>query len=313
MRVRIEKIGFRTRCLWFATTLSDAKSYPAELYYRRWSIELLISLRFTLRAAFGCLSLFVQLYRDVKTTMHLEAPRTKSPAMIEKKLLMHAIAYNSVRALILQSAAAHQQELERISFKAAVDLLRQWLPQAAACHDQPRKLAKWHEELLVAIASVPDPLRPERREPRAKKRRPKNYQLLTRPRHKFQENPHRERYRAASLILEGLRDAVACLFIRERGALGGTAIALLLPARELVGGIVVVAPLAEFAATGHLLAVAIVGIVAGIGRRGHPGGRVSDRFVRQAVVRVVGHAGGAHSGAGRLAGPFLALTGDVAK
>ncbi len=37
---------------------------------------------------------------------------------------MHAIAYNAIRALILQSAATHQQELGRISFKGAVDLLR---------------------------------------------------------------------------------------------------------------------------------------------------------------------------------------------
>ena len=135
--------------------------------YRRWSIELF--------------------FRDVKTTMHMEVLCTKSPEMIEKVLLMHAIAYN-----------ANQQELGRISFKGAVDLLRQWLPQAAACHDQPRTLAHWHEELLEAIASVQNPPRPNRREPRALKRRPKNYQLLTQPRHRFQEIPHRERYRAAA-------------------------------------------------------------------------------------------------------------------
>ena len=41
---------------------------------------------------------------------------------------MPAKPYNAVRALILQSAVAHQQELGRISFKGAVDLLRQWLP-----------------------------------------------------------------------------------------------------------------------------------------------------------------------------------------
>ena len=182
LRVRIARKGFRTRGLWIATTLSDARLYPAdklaELYYRRWSIELF--------------------FRDVKTTMHMEVLRCKSPAMIEKELLMHAIAYNAIRALIQQSAAVHQQELGRLSFKGAVDLLRQWLPQAAACHDQPRKLARWHDELLAAIASVQNLSRPGRREPRAKKRRPKNYQLLTAPRHKFQEIPHRERYRLAA-------------------------------------------------------------------------------------------------------------------
>lgn len=98
-----------------ATTLTDAKLYPAskmaELYYRRRSIELF--------------------YRDIKTTMHMEVLRTKSPAMIEKELLMHAIAYNAIRAPSLQSARSHQQELGRISFKGAVDLLRQW------CH-RPR-------------------------------------------------------------------------------------------------------------------------------------------------------------------------------
>lgn len=41
--------------------------------------------------------------------------------MIEKELLMHAIAYNAIRALILRSAMEHQQELGRISFKGAVD------------------------------------------------------------------------------------------------------------------------------------------------------------------------------------------------
>jgi hypothetical protein len=70
--------------------------------------------------------------------------------------------------------------------------------QAAARCDQPRKLARWQEELLEAIASVQNPLRPGRQEPRAKKRRPKSYQLLTQPRHKFKEIPHRERYRAAA-------------------------------------------------------------------------------------------------------------------
>ena len=53
-------------------------------------------------------------------------------------------------------------------------------------------------ELLEAIASVQNPLRPGRREPRAKKRRPKSYQLLTKPRHKFKEIPPRERYRVAA-------------------------------------------------------------------------------------------------------------------
>jgi Transposase DDE domain len=182
VKVPIERKGFRTTCLWLATTLTDANRYSrealAELYYRRWSIELF--------------------FRDLKTTMHMDVLRTKSPAMIEKEIAMHAAAYNAIRALILNSAIVHQQELGRISFKGALDLVRQWLPRAAAWHDAPRKLRDWLDELLTAIAQVQNPHRPGRREPRAKKRRPKSHQLLTKPRHEFQEIPHRETYRRSN-------------------------------------------------------------------------------------------------------------------
>ncbi|NBD38717.1 MAG: hypothetical protein GVY10_09120 [Verrucomicrobia bacterium] len=46
-------------------------------------------------------------------------------------------------------------------------------------------------ELLRCIAFDPVPIRPNRKEPRAVKRRPKAYQLLTRPRHHMNEFPSR--------------------------------------------------------------------------------------------------------------------------
>lgn len=124
--------------------------------------------------------------------------RAKSPDMVRKELLMHAIAYNMIRALILHSASVHQQELGRISFKGAVDLLRQWLPLGRSLPRPAAQTARWHEELLEATASVHNPLRSGRRAQRAKKRRPKSYQLLTSSRRQFQEISHRERYRAAA-------------------------------------------------------------------------------------------------------------------
>jgi hypothetical protein len=182
IKVPIVRKGFRTQCVWIATTLTDPGRYPveqiAELYYRRWSIELF--------------------FRDIKTTMKMDILRCKTPAMVEKEICLHACAYNAIRLLILQSAMEHQSELGRISFKGALDILREWLPRAAEFADKPRKLAQWRDELLEAIASVTNPHRPERREPRAKKRRPKTHQLLTQPRHEFQEIPHRERYRKAA-------------------------------------------------------------------------------------------------------------------
>ncbi len=182
IKVPIQRKSFRTHCIWLATTLSESVTYPvqqmAELYYRRWSIELF--------------------FRDIKTTMAMEVLRGKTPDMVEKEIYMHATAYNAIRLLSLHSAIEHQCELGRISFKGALDIICQWLPKAGRYADKPRKLAQWKDELLEAIAAVKNPVRPGRREPRANKRRPKNYQLLTERRHEFREIPHREKYRKAA-------------------------------------------------------------------------------------------------------------------
>jgi hypothetical protein len=50
------------------------------------------------------------------------------------------------------------------------------------------------EGLLLTIARDQVPLRPNRTEPRAVKRRPKPYPLLNKPRRKFVEISHRSRY-----------------------------------------------------------------------------------------------------------------------
>ena len=50
--------------------------------------------------------------------------------------------------------------------------------------------------MLALIAADPVPERPGRNEPRAKKRRGKNYQLLTRPRHQMGRLPRRNRAKA---------------------------------------------------------------------------------------------------------------------
>jgi hypothetical protein len=59
-----------------------------------------------------------------------------------------------------------------------------------------RRQAALASELLRLIAFDPLPQRPGRGEPRAKKRRPKNYQLLTKPRHKLLLTQRRSRHKA---------------------------------------------------------------------------------------------------------------------
>jgi hypothetical protein len=176
IHVRVETKGFRTRELWLSTTLLDPITYPAEqvaqLYRRRWDMEL-------------C-------FRDLKTTMGMEELRCRSPAMVHKELLAFLIAHNFIRCLIAQAATTHQVSRTRISFKGAVDAARSFY-QAMRLARSARKANSLYRRLIEILARDQVPLRPDRCEPRAVKRRPKPYSLLTKPRHRFKEMPHRGR------------------------------------------------------------------------------------------------------------------------
>jgi hypothetical protein len=174
--------GFRSERITVDTTLLDPKTYPAQafadLYRRRWLVELFL--------------------RDIKLALGMDILRCKSPHMVHRELALRAIAYNLVRALMLQAARAHAVPLARISFKATVQALRQWAPLLAASHSAESDHRFLVARLLHCIASSPLPHRPNRAEPRARKRRPKNYPLLTQPRHQFQDIPHRNKYHVCS-------------------------------------------------------------------------------------------------------------------
>ena len=166
VRFRVEVRGFRTREIIVVTSLLDAKAFPdaaiAELYGLRWQIELH--------------------YRQIKTNLALDVLRGLSPQMIERELWMHAIAYNLVRALLLETARAHAVPVERLSFKGALDALQAWAERALS---SPRHRRQARTALLARLAADQVPWRPGRNEPRARKRRTKDYQLLNRPRHRM--------------------------------------------------------------------------------------------------------------------------------
>ncbi len=173
--VRVE--GFRTQVVTVATTLLDPKLYPArdfaQLYYRRWKAELFL--------------------RDIKISLGMDPLRCKTPEMVVKELTMHFIAYNLVRALMLRASIEHKVDVDGLSFKQSLVTVRQWAPAMEEAESQKRHLALL-ELLYYYLAVSILPHRPGRSEPRAKKRRPKNYQLLNKPRHQFHEIKHRNRY-----------------------------------------------------------------------------------------------------------------------
>jgi len=178
IRVRVNIKGFRTPELILATTLLDPLAYPAVevagLYLRRWRVELF--------------------FRDIKTTMKMEMLRCKTPAMIQKEIVMHLIAYNLIRCLMAETATTYAMPLERISFKGTLDTLRQFSPLIASATSRKKRAILLHA-MLRTLVEDPLPYRPNRAEPRAVKRRPKPYTLLNQPRHQMKVVPHRSRYR----------------------------------------------------------------------------------------------------------------------
>lgn len=175
IRYTIAKPGFRTQSVTVVTTLLDpaiSSEDIAELYFRRWGVELR--------------------FREMKIHLNMDILRCKTPHMIEREVRMHLIAYNLVRCLMQKAALTHAVDLGRVSFKGALDTLRQFANSVSGAENKPRTVSALVDEMLLAIARDLVPLRPDRVEPRVRKRRPKNYRLMTKPRKEMGPLPHRK-------------------------------------------------------------------------------------------------------------------------
>lgn len=147
------------------TTLTDARSvqpYDLDALYRqRWQVEVDL--------------------RSIKAVMGMDILRAKTPAMIDKEIAVHLLAYNLVRGLMVRAAACAAVIARALSFKGALQLLlafQQHLRWAGR-----KRINIMNAHLLGAIAAMKLPDRPGRIEPHAIKRRPKCHALLTQPRH----------------------------------------------------------------------------------------------------------------------------------
>jgi len=180
VRFRVGARGFRTKSVIVVTSLLDETSFPdyaiAQLYARRWQVELH--------------------FRQIKANLSLDILRGLTPEVIERELWMHAIAYNLVRALVLEAALTHDLPTDRLSFKGALDSLLTWADRALAV---PRHRPWARLALLARLAADQVPLRPGRNEPRSLKRRGGHYSLLSKPRHLSRLGDYRKhRYRISS-------------------------------------------------------------------------------------------------------------------
>jgi len=167
MRVRVQQPGFRTRIIIVVTTLLNgdeiAASDLAQLYRARWSAEIDL--------------------KSLKQTMQMDVLRCKTPELVRKEIWTHILAYNLIRTVIAQAAAKHGFAPRTISFKGAIQSLEAFQPviaiqnerSAAARHDL-------YQQLLDSIATHRVADRPDRFEPRLRKRRPKHYGFLRKSR-----------------------------------------------------------------------------------------------------------------------------------
>jgi hypothetical protein len=175
--------GFRVRQVTVVTTLLDAQLYPPRdilyAYLRRWRLEM-------------CLD-------DLKTTLHMESLRSRSPEMAQKELYMRLIAHNLVRCTMAQAATEHNVPLDQISFKGSLDAIRQFSQAMAQAKSKKKRQELWAELLRILAADLV-PERPNRREPRAVKRKKNRYPRLVGPRAKFLDHPKRHVRRKISRL-----------------------------------------------------------------------------------------------------------------
>lgn len=148
LRYRVRVPGVRTKEVTLVTTLLDARRHPAKelarLYGLRWGAEINL--------------------RHLKTTLGMDVLHCTTVAGVLKELTLFVIVYNLVRRVMAAAAARQKVRPDRISF---IDAWR-WLQQAGPADAPP--------DLVV------NPERPGRYEPRVRKRRPKEFPVMQRPR-----------------------------------------------------------------------------------------------------------------------------------
>ena len=182
VRVRSLSRDGKMRNIYIATTLTDTEKYTDEmvagLYMERWKIEVK--------------------FRDIKTTLGLEAFNVKTPEMAAKTMRMVQIAYNLIKAIQSESIRGTAGALDGIGFRATVDVIAEYRGRVLELRDRPRLRARAIGQIEERIAERKLDIRPGRTEPRAMKLRPKGYQLLTEPRGEFAPINHRSKHRKSA-------------------------------------------------------------------------------------------------------------------
>jgi hypothetical protein len=138
---RIEQDG-KTVKLYVFTTCEEPAADIVAVYGRRWHIETDL--------------------RSLKRTVRLHALRSKTPAMVEKELLLGVAAYNLVRSFIEAAAQKAGLQPRELSFSYAQDLVYAALPTLISA-TSPDQVKERLQQLLRHVASCKLPKRKKKR------------------------------------------------------------------------------------------------------------------------------------------------------
>lgn len=157
MTVRELRAGHKTLVTTLLCPKQTDKAAIASLYQSRWHVELDL--------------------RNIKMTLGMERLSCQTPAMAIKEIWVYLLAYNIIRLMMAQAALCVHLMPRQISFKHTVQMWIAWSGQGYAIESGDKLYG-----LFALIAQQRVGERPDRIEPRAVKRRPKTYPLLTTPR-----------------------------------------------------------------------------------------------------------------------------------
>lgn len=106
--------------------------------------------------------------------------------MVRKEIYVYLLAYNLLRSLMWSAGTTYGTPPLRLSLQGTRHHLNNFIPELLAVPDAKRQ--QIYYTLLKVIAHKTVPERPGRSEARVRKRRPKAYPLMTKPRHEFRSS-----------------------------------------------------------------------------------------------------------------------------
>ena len=164
LRVLVAIPGFRVRSLVVVTTLLDPQQFSAKeiahLYRQRWQAELDL--------------------RSIKTVMQMDVLRCKTPDMVRKEIWSHLLAYNLLRSVMCAAADEYGIPAREVSFKGTLQLLNAFYHSIIT--STPEGLQALCDKLLSAVRTHRVGKRPDRYEPRKRKRAAKPYPTMKKSR-----------------------------------------------------------------------------------------------------------------------------------